>query len=70
MRTWKTGKRMLQTIGNVQARVLLVVLYTVLMIPLGIVVRLLFDPLRITRRPTHWLDHPKEKRDLRWTRRQ
>jgi hypothetical protein len=38
--------------------------------PFGIAARLFFDPLRIKRRPTAWLDHPDEAYSPEWARRQ
>lgn len=67
---WRRWKRIAKKIGNFQARVLLTIFYAALVLPFGIVVRLLFDPLRIKRRPTQWLDYPKETRDLDWAKRQ
>jgi len=39
-------------------------------LPFGIIVRVFADPLRIKKRPTHWLDHPDEANDLQWARKQ
>jgi hypothetical protein len=40
------------------------------MFPFGIAVLLFFDPLRVKRRPTQWLDRPDESEDLNWAKRQ
>lgn len=69
-RAWERWKRIAQKVGNFQARALLTVFYAVLMLPFGMAVRLFFDPLRVKQRPTRWLDHPEETRDLQWARRQ
>jgi hypothetical protein len=63
-------KRVVQTVGNIQARVLLTIFYALVMFPFGVAVRLFFDPLRMKQRPTHWLNRPEEVRDLPWARRQ
>jgi hypothetical protein len=69
-RAWRSWKRIAQKIGDVQARLLLTVFYVVLMFPFGIAVLLFFDPLRVKRRPTQWLDRPDESEDLNWAKRQ
>jgi hypothetical protein len=69
-RAWERWKRIARKVGNFQARALLTVFYAVLMLPFGMAVRLFFDPLRVKQRPTRWLDHPEETRDLHWARRQ
>ena len=69
-RAWQTWKRIAHAIGNFQARVLLTIFYAVLVFPFGMAARLFFDPLRIKRRPTHWLDHPDDAYNTQWARRQ
>lgn len=69
-RVWQSWKRFAHKIGNFQARVFLTVFYAVLVFPFGMAVRLFSDPLRIKRRPSRWLDHPKEAYDLEWARRE
>ncbi len=69
-RLWEAWKRLAHRIGNFQARVLLTILYAVLVLPFGVVVRLLADPLRIRRRPAEWLDRLGKANDMNWARRQ
>jgi hypothetical protein len=69
-RLWAAWTRLAHKIGNFQARVLLTVLYALLVLPFGIIVRVFADPLRIKKRPTRWLDHPDEANDLQWARKQ
>ncbi len=69
-RLWQTWKRLAHAIGNFQARVLLTLFYGVLILPLGVVVRLFADPLRIRRSPEQWLDHPDLPNDMPSARRQ
>ncbi len=69
-RLWEAWKRLAHRIGNFQARVLLTILYAVLVLPFGVVVRLLADPLRIRRRPGEWLDRLGNANDMNWARRQ
>jgi hypothetical protein len=64
------GKRIAQALGTLQARLLLVIVYALLVLPFGICVRLLADPLRMKRRPSQWLEPPTETHDLPWARRQ
>jgi hypothetical protein len=67
---WERWKRLAHHIGNFQARLLLTVLYLVLLLPFGLIVRLLADPLRTKRRPESWLDHPESPATFEWARRQ
>jgi hypothetical protein len=69
-RIWEAWKRIAQKIGNFQARVLLTVIYSVLVLPFGLAVRLFSDPLRIKRRPEAWLDHGDDPNTMEWARRQ
>ena len=69
-RGWKAWSRLARKIGNFQARVLLTILYAVLVLPFGLMVRLFADPLHIKKRPTHWVDHPDEVNNMDWAMRQ
>jgi len=69
-RLWEGWKRLAHKIGNFQARVLLTILYAVLVLPFGLAVRLLADPLRVKRRPEGWLEHPESPTTLELARRQ
>jgi len=69
-RIWQAWKRLAQKIGNFQARVLLTIIYSVLILPFGLAVRLFSDPLRIKRRPEAWLDHGEDPNTMDWARRQ
>lgn len=69
-RIWEAWKRLAHKIGNFQARVLLTVIYSVLILPFGMVVRCFSDPLRIKRRPAAWLDHSDDATNREWARRQ
>jgi len=69
-RLWEAWKRLAHRIGNFQARVLLTVLYAVLVLPFGLVVRLFSDPLRIRRRPAEWLDRSDNPADTIFARKQ
>jgi hypothetical protein len=69
-RFWQAWTRLAKKIGTFQARVMLTVLYSVAILPFGLLVRLLADPLRIKTRPTAWLDRPAEVEDMQWARKQ
>lgn len=69
-RLWQAWKRLAHAIGNFQARVLLTLFYGVLILPLGVIVRLFADPLRIRRSPEQWLDHTGLPNDMASARRQ
>jgi len=69
-RLWEAWKRLAHRIGDFQARVILTVLYAVLVLPFGLVVRLFSDPLRIRRRPAEWLDRSDSPTDSIFARKQ
>ena len=61
---------LLRTIGNIQAWILLTLFYVVIISPIGLVFRLVADPLRLRRRGSTWqpfarhydrLDHAAEQ---------
>ena len=58
-RGWAAWKRFARLIGEFNGRVLLTLLYVVLIVPSGLVLRLLADPLR-RRRPqgSNWTPRP------------
>ncbi len=57
-------------IGNVNARILLTLLYAVIILPFGLAVRLFSDSLNIKKRPEAWFDHPANPNTLEEARRQ
>ena len=63
---WSAWKRVARKIGNFQARVLLTVLYSVVVLPFGLAARMFSDPLKIKHSPTGWSDVPAEPHDLNW----
>lgn len=67
---WKAWTRIAHIIGNFQARVLLTILYVVLVLPFGVIVRLFADPLRIKTRPEKWLTETAEAYDMQWAQKQ
>lgn len=69
-RVWAAWSRLMHAIGNVQARVLLTILYAIVVLPFGLAVRFFGDPLRIKKLPTQWLEHPEENFDMQWAKRQ
>jgi len=69
-RLWAAWKRIARSIADFQARVVLTVIYAVLVLPFGLMIRCFSDPLNIKKRPSSWFDHPGEANDLKWARRQ
>jgi len=67
---WKVWPGLAKAIGNFQARLILTIIYAILILPFGLLARLLADPLRIKKTPTTWIDHSQEKMDLEWAKRQ
>jgi hypothetical protein len=67
---WKAWTRIAHIIGNFQARVLLTIVYVVLVLPFGVIVRLFADPLRIKKRPEKWLEETPEVFDMPWAQKQ
>lgn len=67
---WEGWKRIAHKIGNFQARVLLTVLYAIVVLPFGLIVRLFSDPLQIKNRPMKWFEHPQEVHDMSWAHKQ
>ena len=69
-RLWRGFRAVMERVGNFQARVILTLMYAIIMLPFGVMVRLFSDPLRIKKRPTEWLAHPDEAMDMAWAKRQ
>lgn len=69
-RIWQSWKKIAHKIGDFQARVLLTVIYALLILPFGLIIRFFSDPLRIRHRPTSWLHHPDQTTDMPWAKRQ
>jgi len=69
-RAWEAWKRIAHKIGSFQARVLLTLLYAVIVLPFGLVIRLFSDPLRIKRRPQGWLQRAENATEMEWAHRQ
>ena len=67
---WKVWPGLAKGIGNFQARLILTIIYGILILPFGLLARLLADPLRIKKSPTAWIDHSQEKMDMQWAKRQ
>ncbi len=67
---WAGWKRVAHTIGDFQARALLTVVYAVLVLPFGLVVRCCSDFLTTKKRPRVWLDYPQHANDLKSARQQ
>ena len=69
-RLWEGWKCVSRAIGNFQARVLLTIFYVVLVAPIGLLVRLFADPLRIRRPCERWLEKDADETNMVAARRQ
>ena len=69
-RLWEGWKKVAHIIGNFQARILLTIIYAVLILPFGIVVRCFSDSLHTKKRPSQWMDHPGIPKDMAQARQQ
>jgi hypothetical protein len=67
---WKVWPGLAKAIGNFQGRFFLTLIYAIVILPFGILARLLADPLRIKKRPTAWIEHSHENMDMPWAKRQ
>lgn len=63
-------KKIGHAIGNFQARILLTLIYSVLILPFGLVVRAFADSMHMKKRPEKWFDHPAIPNTLEEARRQ
>lgn len=63
-------KKIGHAIGNFQARILLTLIYYVLILPFGLVVRAFSDSMHMKKRPEKWFDHPATPNTLEEARRQ
>ncbi len=64
-------KRVAHAVGMVQTRIVLLVFYLVIVLPIGILVRLFSDPLRLRRpRETNWIPVPQRPPSLESAQRQ
>ncbi len=71
-RLWGRWKQFAQRVGDFQARLLLTLLYFLLLGPMGMVVRILRDPLRIKHasKTSVWIPKSEENDSLEIARRQ
>lgn len=69
-RLWEGWKRVGRAIGNFQARLLLTIFYVVLIAPLGLLVRVFGDPMRIRHPWDKWQDRDPDGTDFIAARRQ
>ncbi|QLQ07809.1 MAG: hypothetical protein HZY76_18585 [Anaerolineae bacterium] len=56
---WENFKRTMRIIGDFQARIILTIMYAVLVLPMGLLLRPFLDPLHLRRPPqpaSYWLD--------------
>ena len=69
-RLWEGWKKIAHAVGDFQARILLTVIYAVLILPFGLMVRCFSDALHIKKRPTKWMEHPGVPKDMAEARQQ
>jgi hypothetical protein len=69
-RIWEGWKKFGHSVGNFQARVLLTLIYYVLVLPFGLMVRVFSDSMHMKKRPEKWFDHPPLPNTLEEARRQ
>jgi hypothetical protein len=68
---WTRWKKIARAIGVVQTRILMVCLYFIFVLPVGIVLRLTGDPLRLKRPAgSNWAPHRDEEPSVDAARRQ
>ena len=67
---WEGWKKIGHAIGNFQARLLLTIIYSILILPFGLMVRLFSDSMHTKKRTVAWLDHPATPNDLNEAHRQ
>lgn len=69
--TWERWKKIARAVGVVQTRILMVFFYFVLVLPIGVIMRLSGDPLRLKpREGSNWTPHRQEDASLETARRQ
>jgi hypothetical protein len=68
---WERWKKIARAIGVVQTRILMVVFYFVLVLPLGLVMRMRGDPLHLKApHGSNWTPHRDQPANLETARRQ
>jgi hypothetical protein len=61
---WKRFNLIALVMGDVNGRVIITVFYFTILLPFGIISRLLTDPLRQRDQTAHWLDRPAVPEDV------
>jgi hypothetical protein len=70
-RAWEGWKRIAHKIGVVQTRIIMVIFYFLFMLPLGLVLRVVRDPLHFKHpEGTNWVPHHQEPDTLENAQRQ
>jgi hypothetical protein len=67
---WEGWKKFGHALGNFQARILLTVIYSILILPFGLAVRFFSDSMHMKKRPEKWFDHPALSNTIEEARRQ
>lgn len=69
--TWDRWKQIARAIGVVQTRLLMIAFYIVVVLPLGAIMRVATDRLRLRPpRGSNWIPHRQEPQSLETARRQ
>jgi hypothetical protein len=70
-RAWEGWKRIAHAIGVFQTRLVMLVFFFVFVLPLGLILRVVRDPLHLKHPPrTNWVDHRRDPHDLDHARQQ
>jgi len=68
---WDRWKKIARAVGVVQTRILMVIFYFIFVFPIGLIMRLRGDPLRLKPRTgSNWTPHHQEPASLESARRQ
>lgn len=70
-RAWEGWKRIAHVIGVFQTRLIMLLFFFLFVLPLGMILRLVRDPLHLAHPPkTNWVEHPHDAHDLDSARQQ
>jgi hypothetical protein len=69
--TWERWKKIARAVGVVQTRLLLIIFYFLVVLPLGLIMRIAGDPLHLKpRKGSNWTPHRHEEASVDAARRQ
>ena len=67
---WRGWQKVAKKIGDFQARLILSLFYFLIVLPIGLIARIFFDPLSLTSTKAHWNAKPSAPARLDDARRQ